>query len=130
MINLRTASVSTNDPGPDRAANVNEKESAMLEYELYMPLHYNDGRAIESEKLADLKKRLCDEFGGLTHFQQENEGLWRIGSHTFRDRIEIVRVLASDDDSARRYFAQLKKDLKRDWNQQDFLIVRRQVTAL
>lgn len=103
---------------------------AMLEYELYLPLHYNDGSRIEPDKLQDLKKRLVAEFGGLTHFQQQNEGLWKIGEHTFRDRIEIVRVLASDEVSAQQYFAQLKSDLRRDWNQQDFLIVSREVTAV
>jgi hypothetical protein len=102
----------------------------MREYELYLPLHYNDGRPIDPEKLKNLKRRLVDEFGGLTHFRQENEGLWKIGDHTFRDRVEIVRVLASDEVSAQKYFAQLKADLARDWNQQDFLIVSRQVTAL
>ena len=86
----------------------------MLEYELYLPLHHNDGRPIDPEKLKDLKKRLVDEFGGLTHFRQENEGLWKIGEHTFRDRIEIVRVLASDEVSAQKYFAQLKADLTRE----------------
>jgi hypothetical protein len=102
----------------------------MLEYELYLPLHYNDGRPIDPEKLKNLKKRLVDEFGGLTHFRQENEGLWKIGDHTFRDRVEIVRVLASDEVSAQKYFAQLKSDLTRDWNQQDFLIVSRAFTAV
>jgi hypothetical protein len=104
--------------------------SAMLEYELYLPLHYNDGRPIDPEKLKNLKRRLVDEFGGLTHFRQENEGLWKIGDHTFRDRVEIVRVLANDEVSAQKYFAQLKFDLTRDFNQQDFLIVSRQVTAV
>jgi hypothetical protein len=102
----------------------------MLEYELYLPLHHNDGRPIDPDKLRDLKKRLVDEFGGLTHFQQENEGLWKIGEHTFRDRIEILRVLASDEVSAQEYFARLKADLRRELDQQDFLIVSRQVTAL
>lgn len=102
----------------------------MLEYELYLPLHHNDGRPIDPEKLKDLKKRLVDQFGGLTHFQQENEGIWKIGDHTFRDRIEILRVLASDEVSAQQYFAKLKADLRRELDQQDFLIVSRQVTAL
>jgi hypothetical protein len=102
----------------------------MLEYELYLPLHYNDGRPIEQEKISALKRRLIDQFGGLTHFQQENEGHWKIGAHTFRDRIELLRVLASDDATAQDYFVQLKKDLTRDWNQNDFLIVSRQVQAL
>jgi hypothetical protein len=104
--------------------------SAMLEYELYVPLHYNDGRPIDPEKLRSLKKRLVDEFGGLTHFQQENEGLWKIGDHTFRDRVEILRVLVSDEVSARKYFTKLKADLTREWEQQDFLIVTRQVRTL
>ena len=107
-----------------------ENISAMLEYELYLPLHHNDGRPIDGDKLKTLKKRLVDEFGGLTHFRQENEGLWKIGDHTFRDRIEIVRVLANDDASAQKYFAKLKADLIREWEQQDFLIVTRQVSAL
>ena len=104
--------------------------SPMLEYELYVPLHYNDGRRIDPAKLRALKKRLVDEFGGLTHFQQENEGLWKIGDHTFRDRVEILRVLVSDEAAARKYFTQLKADLTREWEQQDFLIVTRQVSAL
>jgi hypothetical protein len=104
--------------------------SPMLEYELYVPLHYNDGRRIDPAKLKALKKRLVDQFGGLTHFQQDHEGLWKIGDHTFRDRIEILRVLVNDEASARKYFTQLKADLTRDWEQQDFLIVTRQVSAL
>jgi len=104
--------------------------SPMLEYELYVPLHYNDGRRIDPEKLKALKKRLVDQFGGLTHFQQENEGLWKIGDHTFRDRVEILRVLVNDEAAARKYFTELKADLTREWEQQDFLIVTRQVSAL
>ncbi len=93
-------------------------------------LHYNDGRPIEPELLKNLKRRLVDQFGGLTHFRQENEGLWRIGEHTFRDRIEIVRVLASDEQEAQRYFVRLKDDMTRALGQQDFLIVSRQVAAV
>src|ERR1700751_169477 len=91
--------------------------SRMLEYDLSLPLYYNYGRPIDPEKLKNLKRRLVDEFGGRTHFRQENEGLWKIGDHTFRDRIEIVRVLANDENSAQEYFAQLKADLVRDWDQ-------------
>ena len=69
--------------------------SPMLEYELYVPLHYNDGRRIDPAKLKALKKRLVDQFGGLTHFQQDHEGLWKIGDHTFRDRIEILQLLVT-----------------------------------
>jgi hypothetical protein len=122
-----TRRASLNSCGWDRSRT---SISPMLEYELYVPLHYNDGRLIDPEKLKALKRRLVDQFGGLTHFQQENEGLWKIGDHTFRDRVEILRVLVNDETAARKYFTQLKADLTREWEQQDFLIVTRQVSAL
>jgi len=102
----------------------------MTEYELYAPLHYNDGQPIEPEKLSRLKRRLVNEFGGLTHFPQENEGLWKVGSFTFRDKIVILRVLSHDLAKAEKFFARLKEDLKRDWAQNDVLIVARKVAAV
>lgn len=38
----------------------------MKEYDLYVPLAYNDGRPIEGRKLARLRERLLAVFGGLT----------------------------------------------------------------
>jgi hypothetical protein len=102
----------------------------MREYELYLPLHYNDGRPVELDKLARVKQRLEQEFGGLTHFPQENEGVWKVGSFTYRDRIVILRVLASDIDEAERFFLQLKDDLKSQWEQTDVLIVARDVKTI
>ena len=102
----------------------------MREYELYVPLHYNDGQPIDPDRLTHLKRRLVDQFGGLTHFPQENEGVWRIGAFTFRDRIVILRVLSQEGQEAETFFAQLKEDLKRDWAQNDVLVVARDVTVL
>jgi hypothetical protein len=102
----------------------------MREYELYIPLHYNDGRPIEIDKISQLKRRLVTRFGGLTHFPQENEGLWRFGSFTFRDRIVILRVLTKAPDEAEDFFHTLKEDLKREWEQNDVLIVARDVSAV
>jgi hypothetical protein len=102
----------------------------MREYELYVPLHDNDGQPIDPEKLNGLKRRLVEEFGGLTHFPQENEGLWRVGAFTFRDKIVILRVLAIDLPKAERFFCELKRHLKREWQQQDVLIVAREVSAV
>jgi hypothetical protein len=102
----------------------------MREYELYVPLHDNDGRPIEFDKLTTIKRRLVNEFGGLTHFPQENEGFWKVGSFTFRDRIVILRVLATDRARADQFFLQLKDDLKKDWVQNDVLIIAREVSAV
>jgi hypothetical protein len=104
--------------------------AVMWEYELYVPLFQNDGEPVEPTKLAALKQRLIDEFGGLTHFPQENEGFWKVGHHTFRDRVVILRVLSHDKARATHVFHQLKEHLKRDWGQKDVLIVVREVNLL
>jgi hypothetical protein len=36
------------------------------EYELYVPLTYNDGSPIEGEKLVRVRDRLLEQFGSLT----------------------------------------------------------------
>jgi hypothetical protein len=102
----------------------------MKEYDLYLPLHYNDGRAIASEKLDGVKKILLDEFGGLTHFPQENEGVWKFGGVTFRDRVIIVRVLSDDAARSRRFFSELRVELMRELEQSDILITEQDVTVI
>ena len=102
----------------------------MKEYDIYVPLSNNDGTPIEPQKLRDLKKRLVDQFGGLTHFPQENEGLWKMGAFTFRDKIVILRVLASDPLEAQTFFADLKREMQQSWAQEDVLIVVRDVTTI
>jgi hypothetical protein len=102
----------------------------MKEYDIYVPLSNNDGTPIDPQKLKGLKKRLVDHFGGLTHFQQENEGLWKMGAFTFRDKIVILRVLASDPLEAQTFFAELKREMQQKWAQEDVLIVVRDVTTI
>ena len=102
----------------------------MKEYDLYLPLHYNDGRPIEPDKLNRYKRRLVDAFGGLTHFPQENEGLWRFGGRLFRDKIVILRVLSDDPSRARQFFENWRSELQKDLGQADILIVERDVTMV
>lgn len=97
---------------------------------MYLPLHYNDGRPIEPDKLKHFKKVLVEEFGGLTHFPQENEGLWRFGGRVFRDKVVILRVLAEDGAKAREFFAQLRIELQRELEQSDVLVVEREVETV
>jgi hypothetical protein len=100
------------------------------EYDVYLPLTYNDGRPVEPEKIAYLKRRLQDHFGGLTFFPQRTEGLWNVGNVTFRDEIVIVRVLSEEVRRSRAYFRRLKGELKRLFQQGDVLIVERKVEVL
>jgi hypothetical protein len=38
----------------------------MRKYEIYLPLKYNDGKEIESEKIVRVWDELADAFGGIT----------------------------------------------------------------
>jgi hypothetical protein len=100
------------------------------EYDLYLPLTYNDGAPIEAKKFQDVQRRLLDEFGGVTYFPQPNEGLWRMGNVVYRDTIVIYRVLAEKRRKARRFLSRLKDRLKTSFQQEEILIVERDVQTL
>ena len=111
-------------PGPQPARH------GMIEYDLFVPLRYNDGTPVEEEKLERLRRRLVDQFGGLTDLYQRHQGYWKIGGVTFRDEIVIYRVLADETGAAREFFRRLKEELKTDLHQDDVLIVERQVEVI
>jgi len=100
------------------------------EYELFVPLYYNDGSPVEADRLSELNRRLFNQFEGLTFFPQANEGLWRAGGVTYRDEIVVFRILATDATAARRFLTELKQGLMREWKQQEILIVERDVETL
>lgn len=102
----------------------------MHEYDLYVPLSSNRGMPIPPVRLKRLKRRLIKRFGGLTHFPQRNEGFWKLGAVTFRDEVVILRVLSAEEDHADKFWQALKKDLKRQWRQQEILIVVREITLV
>lgn len=102
----------------------------MKEYDIFIPLTYNDGRPVEGHKLRALQTRLVDEFGGLTFFPQPNKGFWTLGGTTFQDEIVIYRVLSSSKRAGRRFLVSLKEELKDDLVQEEILIIERDVTAL
>jgi hypothetical protein len=100
------------------------------EYDLFVPLYYNDGRQVEPQKFQDLQTQLLDQFGGLTFFPQPNEGLWTLAGITYRDEIVIYRVMTADERAARRFLSDLKERLKEAFQQEEILIVERDVETL
>jgi hypothetical protein len=100
------------------------------EFELYVPLSYNDGSAIEDEKIECIGERLLQFFQGLTFYPQRNRGYWKMGGVTFRDEIVLFRVLSEEVRAARRFLRRLKEDLKRDLRQREILVIERTVAKL
>lgn len=102
----------------------------MKEYDLFLPLYYNDGRPVEAEKFQELQELLLDRFGGLTFFPQPNKGFWRMAGVTYRDEIVIYRVIAPAGTPSRRFLQELKQRLKAAFDQEEILIVERDVETL
>jgi hypothetical protein len=100
------------------------------EYDLFIPLYYNDGRPVEPQQFQALQQQLLDQFGGLTFFPQPNEGFWTVAGITYRDAIVIYRVLTSDAQEARQFLSALKERLKEQLQQEEILIVERDVETL
>jgi hypothetical protein len=107
-----------------------EESSPVKEYDIYIPLRYNDGTAIEARKFQQLQSRLLEKFGGVTYFPQPKQGVWRMENVTYRDEIVIYRVLAEKTRSARRFLGKLKSKLKKVFRQEEILIVERTVKTL
>lgn len=102
----------------------------MREFEIYVPLHYNDRSPVEPEKLERLRQRLFDYFGGMTDTRQSNTGSWRVGNVVFQDEVVIYRVLAVKQHPARLFLMELKRDMEREFQQEEVLIVEREVEVL
>jgi putative NADPH-quinone reductase len=77
-----------------------------------------------------LQAQLLDQFGGLTFFPQPNQGFWTLAGITYRDEIVIYRVITSDQQEARRFLADLKERLREEFEQEEILIVERDVETL
>jgi hypothetical protein len=100
------------------------------EYELFLPLTYNDGTPIEAVKFRILQARLLEFFNGVTFFPQPNQGQWRMAGVTYTDEIVIYRVVAPDVRAARRFFKQLKSELLSTFQQEELLILERDVKRM
>jgi hypothetical protein len=102
----------------------------MMEYDLFVPLIIEDGKRVPARWLRALKKELCHHFGGVTYFPQRNEGLWRIGKITFRDKIVILRALSNHPGADAPFWRRIKRKIKIDLKQRQVLIIRRTVALV
>ena len=102
----------------------------MKEYDIFVPLYYNDGTPIESAKFQHLQALLLEKFEGLTYFPQPNQGFWKFGDMTYRDEIVIYRVISQKPAASRDFLATLKERLKKQLQQEEILIVEREISLL
>jgi hypothetical protein len=96
----------------------------MRKYEIYLPLKYNDGKAIESEKIVEVWDELAEAFGGITvsPLSAPYQGRWKYGGVEYLDEIIKVEVVATNDRAAKKFLKGFKERLKVSLRQIDILI--------
>ena len=98
----------------------------LFEYDVYFPIAGDNA----AQALVQAKHELTDYFGGLTDFRHRSEGTWKMGGVTFHDDIVLLRVLGEDRQAARSFLQRLSRRLAAMLDQEEILIVEREVVAL
>lgn len=100
-------------------------------YVIYLPLQYNDGREIETEKFLEARTELLERFSGITLLQETNplQGLWGHQEKQYTDEIITITILDFVRES-QEFFTGYKETLKQRFEQIDILIYYHTVTVV
>ena len=98
------------------------------EYDLYYPMTSASGPR-SAAIFERLKERLTEFFGGITDFHHRSEGAWKFGGVTYHDEVVLLRVLGHDQARARAFFGELKQELETSLNEEQVLIIEREVRS-
>jgi len=101
----------------------------MNKYEIYLPLKYNSGAAIEREKIKETRRQLMAVFGAITvsSLSAPFEGTWRFGGVEFVDDIIRIEVITKEE---LEFFKNFKRRLKRKLRQIDVLITMQYIHVI
>jgi hypothetical protein len=100
-----------------------------LEYEIFVPLKNEKGRAFPATVLAKFKELLTSEFGGLTDTRYAQEGRWQMGTVTLRDEVKIWKIVSDRGDDGDRFIGKIKQDLEAALDQAEILVIRRKIRS-
>jgi hypothetical protein len=101
----------------------------MNKYDVYLPLKYNSGTAIEPEKIEQIQAQLMAAFGAITvsSFSAPFQGTWRYGDVEFID--DIIRIEVITDEEL-QFFKNFKRRLKRKLRQIEILITMQYIYVI
>ena len=105
------------------------------QYDIYLPIRYNDGRDIPETLFFQVEDELTLRFGGSTMIQQKNplRGVWLFQNQRYIDEIIIVTTLDShysEGSQSELFFTDYKEQLKQRFEQLDILIIAQTVTVI
>lgn len=91
-------------------------------YEILLPLSYNDGSPIESEKFAQTFRELRNQFGAATLDSAIVIGHWVYKGVLYKDKLIRFRIDIAGNPKTRKFFEDYKKVLKERFKQLDIWI--------
>lgn len=92
-------------------------------FEVLLPLQFNDGREIRTERLTEAVLEVVDHFGAASYETQKVEGHWRHGGVIYRDDLVKIVVDVSDSTRNRQWMKQFKARWKTRLEQLDLWMV-------
>lgn len=95
-------------------------------------MKYNDGTAIEPNKIKHIREELIAVFGALTvsSLSAPYQGLWKYGGVEFIDDIIKIEVITVDDKKTAKFFKDYKERLKQLLRQIDILITAQDIRMI
>lgn len=87
--------------------------SRLRRFEILLPLQFNDGRDIPSERLAEAVLEIVEKFDAASYETQKVEGHWRYQGVLYRDNLVKIVVDVSDTPENREWM----RDFKRRWKE-------------
>lgn len=98
-------------------------------FEILLPLNYNDGTAIEPEKIDQTAEELTERFGGTAQDTVRITGTWKYGGARYRDDLLRIRIDTSDP-TATAFLKGYKELLKERMQQIDIWITAHEIEVL
>ena len=102
----------------------------MIRFEILLPLFYNDGRPVESEKYLETDDELVRTFGAASTDTVVVRGRWLYQSTIYQDRLLRVRVDVEDSPGNWQAMRQIKEVLKKRFDQIDIWITAHRIDIL
>ena len=99
-------------------------------FEILLPTRYNDGTAVEEDRIAQTRRDLIAEFGAITWCPERLQGLWSHQGRVFEDSNIKVTIDVEDTPAVQRFFQNYKNTLKERFRQIDIWIVSYEVREL
>ena len=101
----------------------------MNKYEICVPLKYNNGAAIERDKIKQIREQLMAAFGAITvsSLSAPFQGTWRYGGVEFIDDIIRIEVITKEELD---FFKTFKRRLKRKLRQIEILITMQYIHVI